>query len=135
MLDAIQAGSYICDAMRTVRSERGEGRFGALLGLAVLALTVYLGFKIIPQMINVYTFRDFVEEQARFAALSRRDEDIRKRILRRAQELDLPVTGKSLTLSRNESYFDVRVRYVIPIVTPFYTYNWQLDESVRAPLF
>lgn len=121
--------------MHAFRSERGEGRFGTLIGLSVLALTIYLGFKIIPAMINVYTFRDYLEEQARFAALSKRDEEIKQRILRKARELDLPVGTKNLTLNRNEAYFDVRVRYVIQIVTPFYTYDWKLDESVRAPLF
>ena len=121
--------------MRALRSEKGEGRFGTLVGLSVLALTVYLGFKVIPEMINIYTFRDYLDEQARFAALSRHDEEIKKRILRKAQELDLPVGGKNVTLNRSESYFDIHVRYVVPIVTPFYTYDWKLDESVRAPLF
>lgn len=121
--------------MRAFRSERGEGRFGTLIGMSILALTIYLGFKVIPEMISVYTFRDYLDEQARFAALSRHDEEIRKRILKKARELDLPVGSKNLTLTRNESYFDIRVRYVIPIVTPFYTYDWKLDESVRAQLF
>jgi len=121
--------------MHDLRSERGEGRFGTLVGLSVLALTVYLGFKVIPEMINVYTFRDYLDEQARFAALSRRDEEIKRRILRKAQELDLPIGGKNVILNRSESYFDIRVKYVVPIVTPFYTYDWKLEESVRAPLF
>ena len=121
--------------MRSRRSERGEGRFGTLVGLAVLAIAVYLGFKVIPVMINVYTFRDFLEEQARFAALTRRDEDIRLRVLRKAEELDLPVGSRNVVVNRGMTHFDLRVRYTIPIATPVYTYNWALDESVRAPLF
>jgi hypothetical protein len=39
-------------------SERGEGRLGTLFGLSVLVLTIYLGFKIVPVMVNAYAFRD-----------------------------------------------------------------------------
>ena len=36
------------------RGERGEGRMGTLFGICILGLTIYLGFKVIPVMINAY---------------------------------------------------------------------------------
>jgi len=115
--------------------ERGEGRLGTLVGLAVLALTIYLAYKVIPVMVNAYAFRDYIEQETRFAALRNRDEEVIKRVLRKAQELELPVTNKSIRVNRTQSRFDIAVKYTIPIETPVYVYNWMFDERFSAPLF
>ena len=116
-------------------SERGEGRLGTIFGLTVLAVTVYLAFKVVPVMVNAYAFRDYIEQETRFAALRNKDEEVVKRVLKKAEELDLPVTRKSITVNRSSSHFDIRVAYTIPIETPVYTYNWVFNEQQRAPLF
>ena len=115
--------------------ERGEGQMGTLVGLCVLAIAIYLGFKVIPVMVNAYAFRDYIEQETRFAAMQRKDEEIVKRVLRKAQELELPVTAKSIKVNRTVSHFDIVVRYTVPIETPVYTYNWNFNEQNRAPLF
>jgi hypothetical protein len=117
------------------RGERGEGRVGTLIGLTILALTIYLGYKVIPVMINAYAFRDYIEQETRFAALRNRDEEVVKRVLKKAQELELPVTNKSIRVNRTQSRFDISVKYSIPIETPVYVYNWDFDERFSAPLF
>jgi hypothetical protein len=116
-------------------SERGEGRLGTLLGLCVLVLTVYLGFKVVPVMVNAYAFRDYIEQEARFAALQKKDEEVVKRVLRKAQELELPIQAKNIKVKRDQGHFDIAVKYTVPIATPIYTYNWDFDEKYRAPLF
>ena len=121
--------------MRSRESERGEGRFGTIVGLAVLLIAVYLGFKVIPVMVNAYSFRDFIEQEARFAALKKKDELVRQRVLRKAQELELPVTAASIIMKRSTTHFDIKVKYTVPIETPVYTYDWVFDEKTRAPLF
>jgi hypothetical protein len=117
------------------KGERGEGRLGTLVGLSVLVLTVYLGYKVVPVMVNAYAFRDYIEQETRFAALAKKDEDVVKRVLRKAQELELPIQAKNIKVNRSASHFDIAVRYTVPIVTPLYTYNWEFDERFRAPLF
>jgi len=116
-------------------SERGEGRFGTLVGLCVLLLTIYLGFKVLPVMVNAYSFRDFIEQEARFAALKKADEEVSKRVLIKAQELELPIGPKDIRVSRSNTHFDIAVKYTVPIKTPVYTYQWVFDEKTRAPLF
>ena len=116
-------------------AERGEGRFGTLTGIIVLALTIYLGVKIVPVLINGYTFRAYLEEEARFAALRNRDEEVRTRVLRKALDLDLPIGAKDILIIRSTTHFDIKVKYAVPIETPVYTYNWPFDEAVRSPLF
>jgi hypothetical protein len=117
------------------RGERGEGRVGTLIGLTILALTIYLGYKVIPVMVNAYAFRDYIEQETRFAALRNRDEEVVKRVLRKAQELELPVTNKGIRVNRTQQRFDISVKYTIPIETPVYVYNWDFDERFSAPLF
>ncbi len=117
------------------KSERGEGRFGTMVGLCVLLLTIYLGFKVVPVMVNAYSFRDFIEQEARFAALKKVDDEISKRVLRKAQELELPVSPKDILISRSNTHIDITVKYTMPIETPVYTYQWVFDEKSRAPLF
>jgi len=115
--------------------ERGEGRMGTLFGLSVLGLTIYLGIKVIPIMINAYAFRDYIEQESRFAALRNKDEEVIKRVVRKAAELELPVDAKAVKVNRGAGRFDIAVRYTVPIETPIYTYNWVFDEKYSAPLF
>jgi hypothetical protein len=117
------------------REERGEGRFGSFVALMVLLIAIYAGVKVVPVMVNSYAFRDFLEGEARFAALRKHDDEVKNRILRKAQELDLPIGPKEIIVNRTNVYFDVRVQYTVPIVTPVHTFNWDFDESIRAPLF
>ena len=119
-----------------LHDERGEGRLGTLFGIMVLATFIYLGVKLVPVMISVYEFRDSIDEQARFASLPRHDDQMIKRnILQKAHELALPVGSKDVQVSRTSGRIDIVVKYSVPIVTPVYTYNWSLDESLSAPLF
>lgn len=121
--------------MKSRQSERGEGRFGTLVGLCVLLLAIYLGFKVVPVMVNAYSFRDYIEQEARFAGLKKADDEVSKRVLRKAQELELPVGPKDIRLNRTPTHFDIAVKYTVPIETPVYTYKWVFDEKSRAPLF
>lgn len=119
-----------------LHDERGEGRIGTVFGILILAMFIYLGVKFVPVMINVYEFRDSIEEQARFATLPRHDDDMVKRnILQKARELALPVGAKDVQVSRTSGRIDIIVKYTVPIETPVYTYNWDVDESLSFPLF
>jgi len=109
---------------------------GTLFAIVVLAMFIYLGVKVVPILINVYEFRDSIEEQARFAALPRHDDEVvRRNILRKAQELRLPVGANNVQVNRSTTRIDIVVKYTVPIETPIYTYRWDLDESLSSPLF
>jgi hypothetical protein len=121
--------------MSRVNSERGEGRLGTLFALVLFAVMVYLGFKVVPVMINSYAFKDFIEEEARFASVRRDDEEIRTRVFNKARELDLPITQEMIHTERSNARFDIAVNYTVPIVTPVYTYQYKREERVSSPLF
>ena len=121
--------------MRMLREERGEGRLGTLFALTLLVVMIYLGFKVVPVMINSYAFKDFIEEEARFASVRRDDDEIRTRVYNKARELELPVSKEMIHTERTNARFDINVSYSVPIVTPVYTYQYKRDEHVSSPLF
>ena len=117
------------------RGERGEGKLGTFFALTLLVVMIYLGFKVLPVMINSYAFKDFMEEEARFASVRRDDEEIRTRVYNKARELQLPITMEMIKTDRSNSRFDIAVSYSVPIVTPVYTYQYKRDEHISSPLF
>jgi len=120
---------------RLLRDERGEGRFGTFVGIAIIAVSIYLGIKVIPVLIDGYAFRDYLKEEARFAALRNKDDEVRERVLRKAREMELPVKPAQVSVSRAGTFFEIKVKYDVPIETPVYTYDMAYDEQIRAPLF
>jgi hypothetical protein len=116
-------------------AEKGEGRLGTLFAITLLIVLIYAGVKVVPVMINTYALKDFIEEEARFAAVRTNDEEIKQRVFNKARELELPVEMKQIHTERNNSRFDIAVSYTVPIVTPVYTYEWRRDEQISSPLF
>ncbi len=121
--------------MRRSGGERGEGRLGTLLALTVFAVLIYMGVKVVPVMVNTYAFKDFIQEEARFASVRRDDQEIRERVWKKARELNLPVEMKQIRTERSNSRFDISIKYTVPIETPVFTYNIVRDEQVSSPLF
>jgi len=117
------------------RGERGEGKLGTFFALTLLVVMIYLGFKVVPVMINSYAFKDFIEEEARFASVRRDDDEIITRVYNKARELQLPISKEMIHTDRTNSRFDIAVSYAVPIVTPVYTYQYKRDEHVSSPLF
>ncbi|PYS95945.1 MAG: hypothetical protein DMF50_06700 [Acidobacteria bacterium] len=105
------------------------------MALLVVLLGIYMGVKCVPVMINAYAFRDFLEEEARYAPMRKSDDEAKARILRKARELELPVSAKAIQYEKTSSRIDIKVKYTIPIETPVYTYQWNFDESVDLPIF
>jgi hypothetical protein len=116
-------------------NQRGEGRLGLLIAIVVVAAGVFLGFKIIPVRIAAYELRDFVEEQCRYAALHKDNAKVAKRIMDKADELEIPLERKALKLKRTTSEMIISASYEQPIDLKFRTYVFKYSIKQRAPLF
>lgn len=121
--------------MAGTASERGEGRIGVFIALALLGTAIFLGAKIIPVRINAYEFRDFVTEECRFAATRNHDREIYDRIMDKAKELDIPLDKKNLTLERTRHEMIITAKFQQPIDLKFTTYVFRYEQKERAPLF
>lgn len=115
--------------------ERGEGRIGLVIAIAVVAVGIFLGVKIIPVRVAAYEFRDFVETECRYAAVRKGDTEVRKRILRKAEELEIPLNPKKLKLERRGGEMIITASYEQPIDLSVTTYVFRFAIDERAPLF
>ena len=121
--------------MNTRRRERGEGRLGLVIALALLGSGIFLGIKIIPVRVNAYEFRDFIQEECRFAATRNHDDEIRKRIVDKAKELRLPLDKKNLRMERTTREMIISAKYEQTIDLKVTKYVYRFDHEERAPLF
>jgi hypothetical protein len=117
------------------RGERGEGKIGLLIAVALVAIGIFLGVKIIPVRVAAYEFRDFVEEECRFAAVRKSDGEVRERILQKAEELRIPLDPKKLKLQRHGGEMIITADYEQPIDLSVTTYVFKFQVDERAPLF
>ena len=115
--------------------QRGEGRIGFLLSLVVLGIGIFLGVKIIPVRIAAYEFSDFLQQECRYAAVRTVDEQVSKRILDKAAELEIPLQKKNLTIQRTANEMVITASYEQPIDLKFTIYTYRFHQKERAPLF
>jgi len=116
-------------------SERGEGKAGFFIALAIIGIAAFLGVKIIPVRVNAYEFRDYIDEECRFAAVRGSDAEVTKRILDKARELEIPLDKKKLKLDRTRSHMTIAASYEQPIDLKLTTYVYKFEHSYKAPLF
>jgi len=116
-------------------AERGDGRIGFLIALALLGGGIFVGVKIIPVRVNAYEFRDFIQEECRFAATRSHDEEIFKRVFDKAQDLKLPLQKKNLHMERTTHEMIISAKYEQTIDLKFTKYVYKFDHEERAPLF
>ena len=114
--------------------QRGEGRLGCLVGLVVLALAGLMAYRMIPVKVKTADLRETVIDEARSAG-SHTDGRIRKAILAKAQQLELPVSEEQVKIRRANSYIYVEVDYSVPIELPGYTFNWDFHHKAENPIF
>jgi hypothetical protein len=121
--------------MKDRKAERGEGRIGFMIALALLGSGIFVGVKIIPVRVNAYEFRDFIQEECRFAATRNKDSEIFKRVYDKAQDLKLPIAKKDIHLERTTHEMIISAKYTQTIDLKVTKYVYVFDHEERAPLF
>ncbi len=122
-------------AMADRRStQRGDSKLGCVLWLLLLGVAVMVGWKMIPLKISAAELEDFMSEQAKFAA-GASEETLKRRILDKAGELNLPVRPQDVTVSKANERIRMRVVFTIPVEFPGYTYEWNFDLNIDRQIF
>lgn len=116
-------------------AERGEGNLGCILWVLVLLVAVMIAWKAIPVKVNSSELVDYMDELARFNAARESADDLRARILTRANELNLPVTKEGVTIQLSRDRVRMIVDYTVPVNFPGYTYNWHFHHELDRPIF
>jgi len=122
--------------MRQIQGTRGSGRLGCILWLAVLAITAYIGYKVIPVKVATSTFYDFMQEEAAFASI-RPVRQLQREILAKAKELNLPVTQENLVIKKVAESITIEAHYEITIdfFNGWKQYVWKENQVVTRPIF
>ena len=113
---------------------RGEGKIGCIFWILVLIAVGTVAAKVIPVKIESAQFYDYMEEQAKFG-LQAPPQAIRRQIMQKAKDLELPVKEENLTVKRTGDEIRIHCRYEIPIEFPGYTYIYKFDEKINRPLY
>lgn len=122
--------------MRGKRGVRGRGNIGCLLWLIVVVAVGHVLWKVVPVKIKTSAFYDVMQEQASFGSI-KSEGAIQYEILRRAEELRIPVTKENFKIVRTREAVTVEAHYEIPIefFGGLYTYVWKFDPVVSRPTF
>lgn len=120
--------------MVRLNPRHGQGKLGCILWLIVLLAVVGIAAKLIPIKIRSAELYDYMEEQAMFAGRAG-TETLRKRILDRAKDLELPLDKKNLKIERRGGRIQIRATYTVPVELPGYTYNWDFEHIIDRPIF
>lgn len=121
--------------MSSTHGQRGEGRLGLLIALAVVGAAAFALVKYVPVRVTAYEFRDFMEQECRTAAVRPNDTKIVERILNKAEELEIPLDKKNLMVKRTQSEMVISARYEQPIDFKVKQYVYVFDHKYKAPLF
>ena len=122
--------------MRRSRSDRGGANFGCIVWLAIVVVVGYVLWKVVPVKIASSEFYDAMQEQAAFGSI-KDPKLIEFEILKKADELKIPVKKDNLKVVRSREMITVEAHYSITIdfFGGAYKYVWQFDPIVQRPLF
>jgi hypothetical protein len=114
--------------------QSGQGKLGCILWLLLVAVTGMVAYKMIPIKIRSSELHDFMVEQAKWAANNPADA-LKKSVLARAKELDLPLTEENVKVEKVRERIKMEATYTVPVEFPGYTYQWTFHHLVDRPIF
>ena len=122
--------------MRGTRRIRGAANIGCIVWLVILGFVGYVLMKVVPVKIRSSEFYDAMQEQAAFGSIK----DIKLieyEILKKADELQIPVKKDNLKITKVRESIVVEAHYEITIefFGGAYKYLWKFDPVVTRPLF
>lgn len=120
--------------MSARRGQRGEGNAGCLVWTLLLVVLGVVLWKAVPVKIANASLYDYMVELTKFSANLPADE-LKKRVLAKAKELDLPVISKQVEVEKTKDRVRIRCRYTVPVEFPGYLYQWEVDHFVDRPIF
>jgi len=120
--------------LRKRRRERGEGQFGCLVGLAILAIAGLVAYRMIPIKVKAAELRDVVIDEAK-AAGNHNNKHIERAIVAKAESLNLPLKKTGVKIDRKANEIKVDVKYTVPVEFPGFTYQWKFHHKAENPIF
>jgi len=101
-----------------------------ILTVAFFVSAIYASAKIIPIYINNFELQDYIEGQTPYWLTQRASaEVIRKTILAKAEDLDLPVETEDVTVVANQYKVSISIDYLVPVDLKVYVLQLHFTPS------
>lgn len=118
--------AYVC-----CRAERGEGRAKAITWTLIFLAAIYMAIKIVPPYVSQYQLRDKMQEEARFAVVTRHtEEQIREVVWKEMQDLDIPAKREDIKIVATQQVVKIALDYTVPV--DFMVYKTELHFSINT---
>src|SRR5450432_280404 len=102
--------------VRTLKNQRGEGKFKAIFTLVILVLGIYCAVKLVPPYVAEYQLSDKIQEQARFAIVNRyTEEQIRENVWKVMQDLEIPAKREDIKIVATMQTVKIAIDYIVPV--------------------
>ena len=96
------------DEMQIPLNEKGASKFKVYLFFIFLFLVVHVGIKVVPMYMDAERMKDEMTTKAGLAQFLK-DEEIRADLVRKAKDLDLPLTEESFVLQRDVEHRRMKI--------------------------
>ena len=112
------------------------GTIKMFLGLFVIVGVLYTTMKLIPPYFENYQFQDAIKDEAvRDSYVPKSEDDIRTTVLKKAQELDIPISEDGIHVTRLGNQFSgtviIHAAYVVHVDMPGYPLDLHFDASTE----
>jgi hypothetical protein len=111
-------------------SESGAITLKGTLTLAFFVAIIYSGAKVFPIYIDNFELQDYIQTQTPIWLNQRAPADaIKKTILAKADDLDLPVEDDDVTVEANQNKVSVSIDYIVPVDLKVYVLDLHFTPS------
>jgi hypothetical protein len=103
---------------RNKLGERGGSKMSLLFTLVIVGALIFTAFKIVPVYVVKYQMSDAIETESRFALASypkKNADDIREDVLKKAQDVGVPVKREDIQVTVTNLGVDISLDYTVPI--------------------
>ena len=111
----------------------GDSKVGCILWLLAMGLVAYVGLQFVPAQMQAAELKDFMTGQAEHSAEAPL-ERIRKNVLARIEQMELPLDKKALEVRRLGGRIRIEYTYSLPINLVFTTVDWSFEVKVNRPV-
>jgi hypothetical protein len=112
------------------RHQRGEGKIKTILFLLFFASMIFIGFRTVPAYVAEYQLADKMQESARFAVVTRQNEDqIRESIYKVVQDLEIPAKKEDIKITSTNNLVTIAIDYHVPVDLLFYQTEMHFSPS------
>ena len=107
-------------------------RISPFVGLAVVAIGIYVGYMVLPPYFNNWQFQDFIEGEARIDSYNTKPEtEIKKDVMKSARENNIPITEEKLVVVRSPIGVQISAAYEVHVDLPGYPVDLKFTPASK----